>query len=332
MKYIFRKSINFFINENVIIFDNTKNKKRYKLVNLNEKIIDILKMIQLGFDEAKILEKVDIITYDETIKFLIERDLIRKDYKNSYLETKFEKQIDYYSEFFENPETIPQILKNKKVLVVGLGGVGCVAIQHLLGAGIQNFICIDNDKVQASNMNRQFCYTRKDIGKFKTEVMKEYIFSMESDAKVVCYNEFVNSSEQLKWLLKNENSIDFILCCADKPPIAIKNYIIEYAIEKSIPFSFVGIGVHDGIWGPLIFEKSIMEKFRKINDKIIVIQNTVGEGIITPSIGFTNTIVSTFFVNDIIMYLAGFENVKSKNKILNINFIDNSIRTILHIQ
>ena len=58
-------------------------------------------------------------------------------------------------------------LKDAKVAVFGIGGVGSFVVEGLARAGIGNFILIDDDKICLTNLNRQIIATRKTIGKYK---------------------------------------------------------------------------------------------------------------------------------------------------------------------
>ena len=90
-------------------------------------------------------------------------------------------------------------LKNAKVAIFGIGGVGSFVAEGLVRAGIGNFILVDDDKVCLTNLNRQIIATRKTIGKYKVDVMKERILEINPDAKVETVQEFYmpNSENQI---------------------------------------------------------------------------------------------------------------------------------------
>ena len=81
-------------------------------------------------------------------------------------------------------------LKNAKVAVFGIGGVGSYVVEGLVRAGIGKFVLIDDDKVCLTNLNRQIIATRKTVGKPKVEVAKERILEINPDAKVEIYQDF----------------------------------------------------------------------------------------------------------------------------------------------
>ena len=66
-------------------------------------------------------------------------------------------------------------LKNSKVIVFGIGGVGSFAVEALTRAGVGNLVLVDNDTVCISNLNRQIHATTKTVDMVKVEAMKERI-------------------------------------------------------------------------------------------------------------------------------------------------------------
>ncbi len=81
-------------------------------------------------------------------------------------------------------------LKNSKVAIFGIGGVGSYVVEALTRVGIGSFILVDNDDVALSNLNRQIIATTKTIGKPKVEVAKQRILEINPNANVEIYQEF----------------------------------------------------------------------------------------------------------------------------------------------
>lgn len=81
-------------------------------------------------------------------------------------------------------------LKNSKVAIFGLGGVGSFVVEALARAGIGNFVLIDDDKICLTNLNRQLIATRSTIGKPKVEVARNRILDINPDAHVEIHQEF----------------------------------------------------------------------------------------------------------------------------------------------
>lgn len=75
-------------------------------------------------------------------------------------------------------------LANARVAVFGVGGVGGYTVEALARSGVGTFDIIDDDKVCLTNINRQIIATRKTVGKYKVEVMKERILEINPKAVV----------------------------------------------------------------------------------------------------------------------------------------------------
>ena len=74
---------------------------------------------------------------------------------------KFEKQIILKKIGISGQKKI----KNSKVLIIGMGGLGCPLLTYLASAGINNIGIVDHDKVELSNLNRQTLFSLSDISK-----------------------------------------------------------------------------------------------------------------------------------------------------------------------
>lgn len=130
-----------------------------------------------------------------------------------------------------------QKLKSSKIAVFGIGGVGGYAVEALARCGIGNFILIDNDTVSISNLNRQIHATCDTIGKWKVEVMKERILSINSDANVETHAAFFLPGEE-SFI---ENDCDYIVDAIDT--VTAKIELVLQAEAKKIPMiSSMGTG------------------------------------------------------------------------------------------
>ena len=78
-------------------------------------------------------------------------------------------------------------LKNSKVAVFGIGGVGSFVVEGLARAGVGHIVIVDYDKVDESNINRQIEALHSTIGKYKIDVMKERILDINPKAIVEAY-------------------------------------------------------------------------------------------------------------------------------------------------
>lgn len=103
-------------------------------------------------------------------------------------------------------------LNDAKVAIFGLGGVGSYVCEGLARSGVGNFILIDYDKTDKSNINRQLIATEKTIGKYKVDLMKERILDINPNAKVEVYKEFYMADSEIDIITKD---LSYAVDCVD---------------------------------------------------------------------------------------------------------------------
>lgn len=131
-----------------------------------------------------------------------------------------------------------EALENKKVMVVGLGGVGGYVVEALTRMGIGHFILIDHDVVSESNINRQLLATYQTIGQKKIDVMKERMLTIQPEVDVKALDMFV-LPENIDSI--NFEGVDYIVDAIDC--VTAKIALILKAKELNIPIiSSMGTG------------------------------------------------------------------------------------------
>lgn len=129
-------------------------------------------------------------------------------------------------------------LHRAKVAVFGIGGVGGYVVEALARSGVGQFVLVDSDRVEESNINRQIIAAHSTIGRYKTEVMKERILDIYPQAQVEVRNCF--------YLPENADSFDFhdydyVVDAVDT--VTAKIDIILRAKEAGVPvISAMGAG------------------------------------------------------------------------------------------
>ena len=135
---------------------------------------------------------------------------------------RFEKQITLKKIGINGQK---KILKSK-VLIIGIGGLGCPLLTYLTASGVGTIGIVDHDKVELSNLNRQTLFVTKDIGKFKVIQAKNYIDKINKKIKIKTF--------KLKVSLSNIKSIvkGFDIIC-DGTDNYETRYIINDQCKKS---------------------------------------------------------------------------------------------------
>ena len=122
-----------------------------------------------------------------------------------------------------------ELLSNKKVAVFGIGGVGGYVCEALVRSGIGSFDLIDDDKVCLTNLNRQIIATRKTVGKYKAEVMRDRMLEINPDAKIDIY----------KCFFLPENADDF--------PFSEYDYIVDAVDTVSAKIELIMRAEKEGV-------------------------------------------------------------------------------------
>lgn len=144
-------------------------------------------------------------------------------------------------------------LKNARVAVFGIGGVGGYTVEALARSGVGTFDIIDDDKVCLTNINRQIIATRKTIGKYKVDVMKERILEINPNAVVHTHQCFYATETADQFDFSNYS---YIVDAIDT--VSAKIELVLRAQEKNIPIiSCMGAG---NKLDPTMFEVSDIHK------------------------------------------------------------------------
>lgn len=120
-------------------------------------------------------------------------------------------------------------LKNAKVMVFGVGGVGSFAVEALTRAGVGTLILVDDDTVCLTNLNRQIHATYQTVSKVKVEVMKERVLSINRKCNVITHQVFV-TPDNLSELIPDD--VDYVIDAIDT--VSAKIALAQYCYEKGI--------------------------------------------------------------------------------------------------
>ena len=129
-------------------------------------------------------------------------------------------------------------LSNAKVAVFGIGGVGGYVVEALARSGVGSFVIVDDDKVCLTNLNRQIIATRKTVGKYKVDVMKERMLEINPDVNVRIHKCFFLPENADEFPFED---YDYIVDAVDT--VTAKLELVMKAKEKGVPIiSSMGAG------------------------------------------------------------------------------------------
>ncbi|WP_461207752.1 tRNA threonylcarbamoyladenosine dehydratase [Clostridium sp. DL1XJH146] len=104
------------------------------------------------------------------------------------------------------------LLSEKKVVILGIGGVGSFTCESIARAGIGNIVLVDKDIIDITNINRQIIATSKTVGKSKVETMKERILDINPKCNVEIHKVFIEKSN-FSEIIKGK--VDYVIDAID---------------------------------------------------------------------------------------------------------------------
>ena len=207
-------------------------------------------------------------------------------------------------------------LKDKHILILGIGGVGGYSLEAIARSGINNITIVDFDRVDETNINRQIIANINNIGEYKTEEWYKRIKSINPECNINIINTKIDL-DNINILF--ENNVDYIIDACDTIPVK-KQLIIE-SIKRNIKLiSSMGMGnkLDPSKIEITTLDKTnndkiakILRKFvkdNKINKKIMVVSssenvikndnNTINSISFVPSVA--GLLLASYVINDII--------------------------------
>ena len=126
-------------------------------------------------------------------------------------------------------------LRQAHICVIGIGGVGSWAVEALARSGIGKVTLIDMDDICVTNINRQIHALSGNIGKLKTEVMKERVQLINSKCEVQVIDDFLSAENLAEYLNRN---YDYVIDAIDS--VKTKAAMIAYCKRNKIKIITIG--------------------------------------------------------------------------------------------
>jgi len=201
---------------------------------------------------------------------------------------------------------------NSKVLIIGIGGLGCPLLTYLAASGVGTIGIVDHDKVEIGNLNRQTLFTLNDIGKFKVAQAKSNILKTNKKIKIITFKK--------KITLKNIHSIfkDFEIICDGTDNYKTRYLINDECKKKKKILISAAISKFDGHLYKFNFKKK-GSCYRCFMPEIPLNEiNCQSEGIFSPVAG----VLGSLQANEVLKTILNL-----KNSLDNRMIIFNSIKT-----
>ena len=200
-------------------------------------------------------------------------------------------------------------LLTSKVLVCGCGGLGSGVIANLAGLGVGTLGLCDFDRVEITNLNRQFIHTNANIGKYKSESAKEWINSYNPEIEVITYIEPVSE--------KMLEGFDIVVDCTDN--FKTKFQLNDFALKMSTPLVHAGVSRNRGqVMSIIPHQTACLRCILDENE-----QEESNSGVISPTVNLISSIESL----EVFKLITNPENALL-NKVLFVDIKEYSFKTI----
>ena len=215
-----------------------------------------------------------------------------------------------------------KLLNESRVLIIGLGGLGCPVLQYAAGSGIGTIGLIDNDNIEVSNLHRQTIFSTNDIGKSKVEVAEKVTNLINPETKTLIYKERLDDKNASKII----KEYDFIVDCTDNN--SSKMIINDACFENNKPLIYASVS---GFFGQISTFKSYLKdkhnnpypSYRCLKIKDINENDCNHIGVLGPIAGVIGSLQATELVKQITNHKDNLD-----KKLLIFDGLTNSIRII----
>jgi hypothetical protein len=240
---------------------------------------------------------------------------------------EFERHVDqiiYYSSFCVNPIQPVHKLRTATAVVVGLGGLGSETIRHLSAAGIGRLVCIDHDSIELSNLNRQHCYAPTDVGRLKTDALRDYLQRHAPEVTVHSATRFVDGLTVLTQAIEEAfetepPSYDIVICCADEPVGLVEIACIQAARRAGCAMALAAMHLRRGYWGVLT-GASALDRAEIFFQTAANFKAARPGPRVTGSASWENSVIGANLAGDSIAYLANLSGRIRADRLIRFDF------------
>jgi molybdopterin/thiamine biosynthesis adenylyltransferase len=152
---------------------------------------------------------------------------------NAELE-RYRRNLEFFSYFHQPPSTpydFQMRLRQAKVTMLGLGGLGSYVALGLVAMGVGDVLLVDFDEVELMNLNRQILYTDKDIGRLKTEASADRLRQVNPHVTIETRTMMVDGVDSAREIMAGR---DLVICAADRPRITLYHWLNEAALAEGV--------------------------------------------------------------------------------------------------
>lgn len=209
-----------------------------------------------------------------------------------YMNNKYHRQV-LLPEIGEEGQ---EKLKQARVLIVGIGGLGCPIALYLTTAGVGRLGLIDDDAVSISNLHRQVLYDESDIGQPKAECAVRHLRKKNSDVELIAY--------PMRFTKENAESLmaeyDMVVDGCDNH--ATRYWISDACHRQQKPYVYAAIDAFQGQVAILCYDDHAPTYRTLFPDEEAMLLQKAEKGVI----GTTPAVVGSIVANEVLKLIVGY--------------------------
>ena len=206
---------------------------------------------------------------------------------------------------------------SSKVLIIGMGGLGCPLALYLAGLGVGKIGIVDNDKIELSNLNRQIIYDYNDVGKYKVDVAKKRIKNINKNIFIKSYKLRLNKNNILNIIQ------DFDIICDGTDNFETRLLINDFSLKMRKVLISAAVSGFDGH----IFKFNFKKKtpcFRCYMPEVPPNDNNCETEGVTPTL---TGVIGTLQANEVLNSIL-FNKTENEKKMIVLNSISMRFRKV----
>jgi molybdopterin/thiamine biosynthesis adenylyltransferase len=244
--------------------------------------------------------------------------------------------FETYAGLSGNKFALQEKLIDRRVGMMGCGGVGSHVALDLLGLGVGDLKVLDCDKVELSNLNRQILYTEGDIGERKVDLAVRRLSAYHPHAKISGVDHLLSSVEDVHDFVADR---DFVFSLIDRPKMHIANWVNAACVRAGVPLIGGGVETQRSVMYLMIpgvtgcvecwrRSSANSERAQAVRMQMAEVHTAAGLGPDLAAFGPMVTAITTLFVTEFVRYVTGIAEPLAAGRLVEIRFGDLVVRPV----
>jgi len=222
-------------------------------------------------------------------------------------------------------------VRDCKVALLGVGGVGTHVALDLMGLGIGDLRLVDFDKVELSNLNRQILYKESDIGHKKLDLAVSRLREYAPRSTITGMEMKLTSADDVVAAVADR---DFVICFADRPKEHVVQWLNEGCVRSRVPFICGGVQTQRSVmylivpgvtgcvecWGRCNADDDLS---KKLWEKVVALHaEDAGVGPDMAAFGAMVSVLTALVITEFVRYVAGISKPLALGRMIEVHFVD----------